>query len=335
MLGNTVTTPTLVRAVSQALREAFKEAAQRFEPKRGALIYKPEGESKIQVACNGGFTSTPAIDGPDMRWALVHECFAQGRTAQQQEGDTSFLGLPMKRPPEGRVVGVLYFETPTANKIYRDEEVFSMEALAARTGAELAVLRKRLLSEVQRVLPTSDLVENWTGIRRAGLEAYEAGIHDMALSFLERAKNQAEEWGPCQDLAQSLNDYGQVLRANERLEDAKQQFERGMSILEQAGLERDLKAIALLNNLGGVHHAQGNLKEAERLYQLGLEIMSDQKKENRATPALMSNLGVISVELGDPATARVWFQQALASATRLFGEDHPATEKCRQKLDEL
>jgi tetratricopeptide (TPR) repeat protein len=335
MLRDTITTPTLVRSVRRALREAFKEATQRFEPQRGALLYRPEGDSLIEVTSCGGFASQPSVDGPELRWEVVHECFSKGETVQQRDSDASFLGLPMKRPPEGWVIGVLYFETKADKRVYREDEVFSMEALAARTGAEMAVLRKRLLSDVQRVLPTSDLVENWTGIRRAGLEAYEAGVHDMALSFLERAKDQAEEWGPCQELAQSLNDYGQVLRANERLEDAKQQFERGMSILEQAGLERDLKAIPILNNLGGVHHAQGNLKEAEGLYQLGLEIMSDQKKENRATPALMSNLGVISVALGDPASARVWFQQAVASATRLFGADHPATEKCRQKLEEL
>ena len=83
--------------------------------------------------------------------------------------------------------------------------MFSIESLAGRAGADLAMARKRLLSDAKRVLPTSDLVENWMGIRRAGLEAFGAGVKDMALSFLERAKNLAEEWGPCKELAQSLN----------------------------------------------------------------------------------------------------------------------------------
>ena len=158
MLRDTITTPTLVRSVRLALQQAFKEAAQRFDPKRGVLLYKPEGNSQIEVACSGGFTSKPVVNGPEIRWDLVHECFSRADTTQHQEDETSYLGLPMKRPPEGRVVGVLYFETRAAQKIYRDEEVFSMEALAARTGAELAVLRKRLLSNVQRVLPTSCLL---------------------------------------------------------------------------------------------------------------------------------------------------------------------------------
>jgi tetratricopeptide (TPR) repeat protein len=332
MIGNTIITPTLAMAMRRSLREAFNETAERFEPRRLALLYRQEGETVLTVECDRGFAGKPPVDGPEMNWALVHGCFGEGNQIQEQSGERHLLCLPIKRPPDGPVVGVLYFET---DRKIPEDEMFSIESLAGRAGADLAMARKRLLSDARRVLPTSDLVENWTGIRRAGLEAFGAGVKDMALSFLERAKNLAEEWGPCKELAQSLNDYGQVLRANDRMDDAMEQFQRGMSILEQAGMDRHPQAIPLLNNLGGVHHAQGDLKEAERLYQLGLDIMTEQPKENKATPAVMSNLGVISLEKGDPATARVWFEQAVASATRLFGEDHAHTEKCREKLASL
>lgn len=332
MTENTVITPTLARASRRVLQDAFKEAAERFRPRKLALLYRQEGELAIETECSGGFSSKPTPDSPEITWPLVQGCFTQATPIQEQVGDAQILCLPVKRPPDGPVVGVLYFES--TNK-FPEDELFAVESLAGRTGAELAMARRRLLSEVQRVLPTSDLVETWTGIRRAGLEAFEAGVSDMAVSFLERAKNLAEEWGPCRELAQSLNDYGQALRAGDRMNDAHTQFQRGMSILEQAGLDRHIQAIPLLNNLGGVYHAMGELKEAERLYRLGLDIMSEQPKENKATPAVMANLGVISIELGDPATARVWLQQALASATRLFGEEHPYTEKCREKLAAL
>lgn len=327
-------TATLSRLVKLRLARTFMEAAKRFGPSKAVLLFRPEGSSQMEVQSSGGFASKPVLGSSDVQWSMIQQCFEQGEVIKHSESDARYLTFPVKRPPTGIVISVLYFENRNEKK-FGEEELFALEALSGRAGAEIAVLHKRLLSNVQRVLPTSDLVENWSGIRRAGLEAFGAGVNDMAISFLERAKDLAEEWGPCKELGQSLNDYGQALRANDRLDEALSTFERGMSILEQAGLDRQLHAIPLLNNLGGAHHAKGNLKEAERLYRLGLDIMSEQPGENKATPAIMANLGTICIEMGDNATARVWLQQALSSATRLFGEEHPHTVKCREKLEEL
>ena len=328
-------TGTLLRCIKRALVATFEEAVERFGPERALLLYRQEGSNRIEVECSLGYNEKPTTDSQELKLPLVQSCFSQAETLRILEGERAFLCVSIRRPPDAPVVGVLYFENSPQKPSFQQDEIVSIEALAARTGAEMAILERRLLSKVQRVLPTSDLVDTWSGIRRAGLEAYGAGVNEMALSFLERAKDLAEAWGPCRELAGSLNDYGQVLVANERLDDAIEQFERGISILEQAGLDRHSQAIPLLNNLGGALHAKGNLVEAERLYRLGLDIMSEQKTENRATPAVMANLGVISAERGDPATARIWLQQAVSSSTRMFGEDHPNTMKCRAKLEEL
>lgn len=327
-------TNTLRRSTRDAISEAFREATERFHPDRAILCLALDGEPRT-IEAYKGYTQRPLVEGTNFRWDLVSACFDQPSTVRLVEGSLGVCVVPVKRPPEGAVEGVLYFEFSPGNLNFHPDEIFAVEALAGRTGAELALLRKRLLSPHQRVIPTPDQTETWSGVRRAGLEAFKAGVHDMALSFLERARDIAEGWGPTRELAESLNDYGQVLRANDRTEEAGEQFERGISVLEQAGLERERVAISLLNNMGGVHHAKGNLAEAERMYRHGLEIMTEHDQENKASPAVMANLGVIAVERGDPAMARVWLEQALASATRMFGEAHPHTQKCREKLAEL
>lgn len=333
MIGSETITPTLARARRRAMAGSFKEAVGRFSLKRGALFIQKDG--KLQVEGSFGFPRVDSSDELPLRWNLIQECFASRELVELSESDHRIICIPIKQPPEGTVQGLFYFDNDVEKHRILADELVSIEALAGRTGAELAVLNKRLLSVKERVLPTSDQLEHWSGIRRAGLEAFKAGVLEMAQSFLERAKEAAEEWGPSRELARSLNDYGEVLRANKFLDDAMYQFQRGLSILEQAGLDRELMAIPLLNNLGGTLHAKGDLTEAERLYRVGLDIMSDLDQENRATPAIMANLGVISAEMGDRATAELWLRQALASAIRMFGEDHPNTIKCREKLESL
>lgn len=327
-------TDTYRRSVERVLQNAFNDSVQRFKPDK-CVFYHRLDDGKTTAQAHTGFRTKPATGSQEVDWGVVNECFEKGLPVRQTQNERLQLSIPVKKPPEGHVVGVLYFETAANHPDFHKDEMVSLEALGARAGADVAMREKKLLSRTQRVLPTSDQTETWSGIRRAGLEAFKAGVADMATSFLERAKNMAEDWGPCRELAKSLNDYGEVLRATDNLQDALDQFERGLSILEQAGLEREPQAISLLNNLGGVHYALGNLKEAERLYKQGLDIMSDQGSENKATPAVMANLGVISKDMGDVASARLWFQQAVMSSTRLFGKDHPNTLKCIEKLAEL
>lgn len=327
-------TDTFKRSVKRVLGEAFSDSIERFEPEK-AVLYHRLNDGQTVPDKFSGFTSAPSQGAAGIDWNLVNQCFDQAQCIRLVNDERCYVTVPIRKPPQGEVAGVLYFDNPRSHPNFRKDELVSIEALGLRAGADVAMREKQLLSKVQRVLPTSDQTETWSGIRRAGLEAFKAGVNEMAASFLERAKNMAEEWGPCRELATSLNDYGEVLRATDNPRDALEQFERGMSILEQAGLERQPCAISLLNNLGGCNYALGNLAEAERLYRLGLDVMSEQKGENRATPAVMANLAVISKEMGDAATARVWLQQAVMSSTRLFGEEHPNTLKCRERLAEL
>ena len=87
MIGNTIITPTLAMAMRRSLREAFKEAAERFEPRRLALLYRQEGETVLTVECDRGFAGKPPVDGPEMNWSLVHGCFSEGHQVQDQSGE--------------------------------------------------------------------------------------------------------------------------------------------------------------------------------------------------------------------------------------------------------
>lgn len=328
-------TGTLASSLRRTLASAFEDAIERFRAGRAILVYRSEPKADLEVIGSFGFASSPTVTSSEINFPLLYASLTQAQTLKGREDGNDLHCVPIKQPPTGTPVGAFYFECSPKSRADEEDSLISLEALAAKTGAELAVIRKRLTCSGAVVEPTGEELEEWGGVRRAGLEAFKAGVNDMALSFLERAQTMAEAWGPRRELASSLNEYGQVLRAAGRVKEAEQQFERGLAVLEQAGLRRSAQSIPLLNNLGGVHHANGNLPEAERLYRECLDIMTEQPRESPATPAVMANLGVVSKEMGDPSTARIWLQQALSASTRLFGADHPNTAKCQAKLDEI
>jgi tetratricopeptide (TPR) repeat protein len=326
------TTETLTRACQRVLKASFKEVLEGFKPDRAFLTYRQQPDLDFEMLCYRGFPDPPDLSLPEFQ--IVQECLSQAKMLDSKDNDRAVYCLPVVRPPEGSVLGVLYLEADRERKGLQDQ-ILSIEFLTARCGAEIAVLWNRLISKKQRLLATSDQVDTWSGVRRAGLEASEAGVQDMAFSFLERAIAMAEEWGPCPELGASLNDYGQALMASGRHDEAREQFERGISILEQSRLERNAESIPLLNNLAEFYCTQGEYSEAERLYQLSLEILSKEKQEDSATAETMANLGTVSLAMGDPSTARNWFQQALSSSARVFGDDHPDTIAYQYRLDEL
>lgn len=324
-------TETLRRAQLKALSACLEEALSRFQPERIALYrYSGIGEP--------GLEKTSGFSDPEnqVNWDLLLQCCHERTRLVQEQGKTKIIIFPIFMAGSDTLMALLYCHVTTDNPSFRSGELVSIEALLQRASAELALARKRLLVEKERVLPAPNEVDTWSGIRRAGLEAWKADVSDMALSFLQRARDMALEWGPCPELATSLNDYGEVLRASDRLEEAQQQFERGISVLEQAGLDKEPRAVALLNNFAGTLYSERELEEAEVFYRRALDIMmSGNGSESKATPAILSNLGVLSIELGDHASAQVWLQQALDSAAKLFGKDHPNTIRCLQKLEAL
>lgn len=325
---------TLESAVNRTLKEAFHEAIERFKPAQSVLLLG-KGSSELEVREYRGFAEKPTPQNEKVPFPWLVSCLERPDRVIFKEGNKSTLCAPIRRPPVGETLGAFYFDAGSQERGFQEEDVFAIEALVAKTGATVAMLWDRLICKNQRVLPTSAEEENWTGVRKAGLEAFREGVTDMALVFLKRAIETAEAWGPCPQLGTSLNDYGQVLRACDRLDEAAQEFERGLAVLEQAGMEQHHQRIPLLNNLAGVHHAKGNLSEAEVMYRNCLDILMGQSRESNMTAVVMANLGVVYKEMGDLSSARMWLEQALAASTRLYGEDHPNTQRCRTKLEEL
>lgn len=323
-------TETLRRAQLKVLSASFEEARERFRPERLAL-YVPFFSTESEISKSHGYS----MASDQVNWGVIRRSAQSGRTESESSPERLFLAVPAMMPGGAGAAAVYFFDLPLDRAVSVRDDLFSMEALFSRAAADAALLARRLLVPRERVLPMPEQVDTWSGVRRAGLEAFKAGVHDMALSFLERARDMAEDWGPCPELATSLNDYGEVLRANDCKEDAFEQFQRGISVLEQAGMAAEPLAVPLLNNYAGMLYSLRELEEAENFYRRALNIMTGQKQESKATPAILSNLGVISVELGDRAAAEAWLNQALVSAIRLWGDEHPNTVKCRQKLEAL
>lgn len=108
------------------------------------------------------------------------------------------------------------------------------------------------------------------------------------------------------ELARAYNLLGLVAWQQSRFSDAIELFTKTGGAAGDEAAGRTLAAI----NLGNVHTDLGNLAEARRAFQTGLELSRAGGDERREAIAL-NNLGMLSIRVGDPLTAIPLLEQAI------------------------
>ncbi|HEY7215378.1 MAG TPA: serine/threonine-protein kinase [Thermoanaerobaculia bacterium] len=202
-----------------------------------------------------------------------------------------------------KVLGNVYFQLalyPEALKLYE-------KALAIR----------RTLSDE----PSWELAESY---RRVGLTLHKTAEYAQARPFLERALAMHESRRDEIAMASTLNDLGNLSRAEGDLAGAQRLLERAVT-LRSRGEPLDSPELAkYLNNLALALQRQRKYPEAARVYERALAIHRKNEGELSSLVAgTEDNLAMVLNETGDLAGARAHNQTALAIAERLYDRPHP------------
>jgi tetratricopeptide (TPR) repeat protein len=116
------------------------------------------------------------------------------------------------------------------------------------------------------------------------------------------------ELGDQFSIANSLNNLGEVSRAQGKHLEAKQYYQQSLEIRREIG--EQMGVAVSLNNLGGVACTLGEYEEAKRFLQESLEIFTELgTRREQAYP--LSILGRIARDLGDYGESLIYYQKAL------------------------
>jgi len=124
-------------------------------------------------------------------------------------------------------------------------------------------------------------------------------------------------------LALYLNNLGTVLVEMEQPQLAHERFTHALRLDKQNFGDTDAVIGRDLYHLGNSNRLLQRFKEAEDCYKKALTILEASEDEDQNLPALLSHLGIVLVEKGDPAVARLHLERALGLNQERFGKDAP------------
>jgi tetratricopeptide (TPR) repeat protein len=158
----------------------------------------------------------------------------------------------------------------------------------------------------------------------AGKSAYEKGQYGEAIREYKAALDQAESFGfKDPRFAATLNQLGEVFRAQGRYEEAEPLFRQALTLQEQTFGPRNHQVAKTLNNLAALYTAQGKLAEAEKQCRRAIQIQEALLGPNNASlGASLNNLALLAKSQGRYADAVPLFQRALRIWLEALGADH-------------
>lgn len=126
------------------------------------------------------------------------------------------------------------------------------------------------------------------------------------------------------ETARCLNDYGQLLQTQGRVEEARGCYERALRTVQSGGEGQRLDAATCINNLGRLFHDLGQLPATLPYYQRSLDIREDALGgAHPVTAESVNNVGTALDSIGDLEGAQRCLAAALAVVEAARGHDHP------------
>jgi uncharacterized protein (TIGR02466 family) len=126
------------------------------------------------------------------------------------------------------------------------------------------------------------------------------------------------------ETARCLNDYGQLLQTQGRVEEARGCYERALRTVQSGGERQRLDAATCINNLGRLFHDLGQLPATLPYYQRSLNIREDALgSAHPVTAESVNNVGTALDSIGDLEGAQRCLAAALAVVEAARGQDHP------------
>lgn len=153
----------------------------------------------------------------------------------------------------------------------------------------------------------------------------EQGKFAESVTRLEEAMRLREQEAPQSwQVAVSLNNLGESLRALGRNEEARQRFEQALAITARTLGADHPNAGAIYNNLATVLESESRYEEARAMYLRSLEIdeATFGPEHSRVAVSLL-NLGSLDDSLGKPEASIEAYERALRIQRKTHGDKHP------------
>jgi eukaryotic-like serine/threonine-protein kinase len=135
------------------------------------------------------------------------------------------------------------------------------------------------------------------------------------------------------DVASSLNNLANALRAQGRLNEAETLFREALAMRKKLLGSEHPEVASSLQNLAVMLADQGSLAEAETLFR---EALAMRKKllgsEHQDLAISLQNLGLVLRKQGKLPEAETLFREALAMQKKLLGNEHPAVARSLDNL---
>ena len=177
----------------------------------------------------------------------------------------------------------------------------------------------------------------WESNNEAGMEAYRQGNYAEAERQWLSALQEAENFGPEDPrLATSLNNLGELYRAQGKYAEAEPLSRRALAIDEKALGSEHPDVATDLNNLALLSYNQGKYAEAETLNQRALAIREKALgPEHPNVATSLNNLALLYYTQGKYAEAEPLYQQSLAIWEKALGPEHPDVAKILKNYAEI
>ena len=180
-------------------------------------------------------------------------------------------------------------------------------------------LASRLIHEAVVLAPNQPVY-----LRLGTQLAFQLGDFNLAETYhrMHMALNADGPAGAGVKLAAQLDDLGNILLAQERLEEAGDVFERAFAIRKKHAEPGDPVFIGSLRNLGRLAAAQGNADDAERSFLLALELLQGHQTDKSTTTFLtLFELAELYRREGRYADAETRYHEAIALSDKYAAVD--------------
>ena len=271
-------------------------------------------------------------------WSLAME-----QVIQESQDAVDLLNLcaflaPDEIPLEMLGEGVEQLPEPLAAtasdrlRMNRAIKVLRRYSLIAASGEFLSV--HRLIQAVVRDRLSADEEKSWTKTAVRLLSAVFPFDSDdvrtwhqcsrlLPHALAAAAHAEAREVAP-KETSHILNQTGGYLQVRAEFAEAKDQYERALTLAEKAYGRDDPKVAAIVNNLGSVLQTLSGPQRAKEYYERALKI--DEKAYGSDHPNVardINNLGNVLQTLGDPQGAMEHYERALKIDEKAYGSGHP------------
>lgn len=186
-------------------------------------------------------------------------------------------------------------------------------------------------AEVKSIQSTSLLLKAGRYLLERAQYSQAESLYRQALAMRERVLGQEHP-----DVAESLNDLGELYDHQGKYSEAESLYQRALAIREQALGPQDPKVAESLNNLGELYSHRGKYNEAESLYQRALAIREQVLGSQHPKVAeSLNDLGLLYYHQSKYAQAEPLYQRALAIREQTLGPQHPDVARSLNNLGGL